>query len=92
MIDKKKIKRVKRLIARNFPEFKNIEPKVTENEIEPQNDIYKKLSLGTPKRFRKIVKLKFRKRIKTADQMALEKILTVTLDERGDVVKITESK
>ena len=92
MIGKNKIKKVKKLIAKNFPEFKNIEPKVTEKKIEPQSAIYKKLSLGMPKQLRKIVRLKFRKRIKTVDKMDIEKILIVTLDEKGDIIKITESK
>jgi len=92
MIDKKKIKRVQKLIAKDFPDFRNIEPKVIEKKIAPQSAIYKKLSLGVPKHTRRIFKLRFRKRIETVDQIKMEKILTVTLDEKGDIIKITESK
>ena len=49
MISQNKITKIKRKISKEFPEFKGIEPKITEKMIGPQDAIYKKLSLGVPK-------------------------------------------
>lgn len=92
MIDKKKINKIIRKISREFPEFKGIEPKITEKKIKPQSAIYKKLSLGTPKRFVRILRLKFKKKVETVDHVEIERILTVNLDEQGEIIKITESR
>jgi hypothetical protein len=92
MISRKKIKRIKRKISRQFPEFKDIEPKIIEKQIGPQDVIYKKLSLGIPKEFRKIFKLQYKKIVETVDEVTMERILTVTLNERGEIIKITQSR
>lgn len=92
MIDRKKINKIKRKILKEFPEFKGIEPKITEKKIRPQSAIYRKLSLGEPKQFRTIFRLKFKKKIETVDKVKIERILIVTLDEHGKIIKITESR
>jgi hypothetical protein len=92
VIDRKKLDKIKKRIFKEFPEFKGVEPKVKEKKIRPQSTLYKKLSLGTPKRFKKIVTLKFKKKIKTVDQIEIERILTVTLDEENKIIKVTESR
>lgn len=92
MISRKEIERIRKRIIRQFPEFKGIKPKVSEKLIKPQDVIYRKLSLGTPKQLRRIFSLKFKKKIETVDQVEIERILTVTINEQGKVVKITESR
>jgi hypothetical protein len=91
-MDKKKITKVKKTIFRQFPEFRGVEPKITEKEIVPQTSVYRKLTLGKPPEKRRIVKMKFSKTVITADRAELERILTVTLDEQYKIIKITESR
>ncbi|UCC12797.1 MAG: hypothetical protein JSW02_04535 [candidate division WOR-3 bacterium] len=91
-MDKKKLTKVKRAIFRQFPEFKGVEPKIIEKEIVPKTSVYRKLTLGTPPRKRKIVRMKFTKMVTTADRTELERILLVTLDEHYEIIKITESR
>ena len=50
------------------------------------------MSLGIPKGLRKIFKLRFTKTIETADHTEIERILTVSLDEQGEIIKITETR
>ena len=92
MIDRRKIAKIKRKISKEFPEFKGIEPKITEKEIGPQDAIYKKLSLGASKQYRRIYRLKFTKLIETVDKVEMERILFVTLDEQGEIIKMTQSR
>jgi hypothetical protein len=92
MIDQKKIIRVKKRIAREFPEFKGVEPQITEKAISPQERVFKKLSMGVPKEFRSVYSLRFRKTVTTVDHIKIERILIVTLDQEGGIIKITQSK
>jgi hypothetical protein len=92
MINQHKITKIKKKISREFPEFKGIEPKITEKMIGPQDAVYKKLSLGVPKQFRRIYRLKFKRVVETADAIEMERILVVTLDEGGEIIKITQSR
>lgn len=92
LIDRERIDRIKKKIAEDYPEFKDIEPEVTAKEIEPQSDVYEKLELGVPKQFRSIYRLKFEKIVKTADEILMERILLVTLDENYEIIKIVESR
>jgi len=92
MIERKIINSIKRKISKEFPEFKGVEPKVTEKKIGPQDKIYRKLSLGVPKYFKQIYRLKFKKVVKTVDNITMERILNVTLDDQGEIIKITQSR
>ena len=92
MINKKQLNNVKKKISQEFPEFKGIEPKITEKKIAPQEELYRKLELGAPKQFRSVYRLQFKKTIQTVDHVAIERILTVTLDEQGEIIKITQSR
>ncbi len=92
MINKLKLNKVKQEIVKQFPEFKGVKPLITEKVIAPQDTVFKKLSLGAPKEFKRVFRLQFKKRIETADRVALERILTVSLDEQGKIIKITESR
>jgi hypothetical protein len=91
-IGRSQIDRVKRKIAKDYPEFKGIEPRVTEKDVKPQDEWYKKLDLGVPKHFRHIYRLQFTKSVKTADRVPIERILMVTLDENFKIIKVIESR
>lgn len=92
MIDRKKIIKIKRKISKEFPEFKGIEPTVREKTITPQDVLYKKLSLGVPKQLRRIYRLKFTRIVETVDEIEMERILIVTLNEQGEIIKMTQSR
>lgn len=92
LIKRHHIERVMQKIAEEYPEFKGIEPKVTEREIKPQDEIYQKLEMGVPKQFRHIYRLKFAKIIETEDKVQIDRILLVTLDEDFEIIKISESR
>ncbi len=92
MISERQIRRIKRHIAKEFPEFKGVQPVLTEKIIRPQSSLYKKLSLGVPKRLRRIFRLRFTKTIETVDHTEIERILTVSLNEQGEIIKIAESR
>ncbi len=92
MINKKTVNRIKRMVSKQFPEFKGIDPKILERKVKPQSAIYRKLLLGTPKILGKVFRLKFEKKVTTVDEMEIDRILTVTLNEAGKIIKITESR
>jgi len=92
LINRIHIDRIKKKIAEDYPEFRDIEPKITEKEIRPQDEIFHKLDLGVPKQFRHIYRLKFTKVIQTEDRVPIDRILMVTLDENFEIIKITESR
>jgi len=92
LIDRSHIERIKQEICTQYPEFKGVEPKVSEKIIEPQDAIYKKLDMGLPKQFKSIYRLRFEKTVRAADEVSIDRILVVTLDENFQVVKIVESR
>jgi hypothetical protein len=92
LIDRKHIERIKKEIVAQYPEFKGVEPKISEKAVKPQNAIYEKLDMGVPKQFKSIYRLKFEITIRTADEIPIERILLVTLDENFEIIKIVESR
>ena len=92
LIDRHHIERVMQKIAEEYPEFKGIEPIITEREIKPQDAIFEKLDMGVPKQFRHIYRLKFSRIIETEDKVPIDRILLVTLDENFEIIKISESR
>ena len=92
LIDRRYIERVMEKIAKEYPEFKGIEPKVTEKEIKPQEGIFQKLKMGVPKQLRHIYRLKFSRVVETEDNVSIHRILLVTLDENYEIIKISESR
>lgn len=92
LMKRAQIERIKMKIAKEYPEFKDIEPKITEKEVQPQDDIYRKLKIGVPKQFRHIYRLKFTKVVETVDKVPIDRILLVTLDENFEIIKVTESR
>lgn len=92
LIERHHIEKVMQKISEEYPEFKGIEPKVTEREIKPQDEIFRKLQMGLPKQFRHIYRLKFARVIETEDKVPIDRILLVTLDENFEIIKISESR
>ncbi|MGD8979761.1 MAG: hypothetical protein PVI51_04505 [candidate division WOR-3 bacterium] len=92
MIERRHIEKVMQKVAEEYPEFRGIEPMITEREIKPQDEIFQKLDMGVPKQFRHIYRLKFMRVIETEDKVPIDRILLVTLDENFEIVKISESR
>lgn len=92
LIERRHIEKVLQKVAEEYPEFKGIEPMITEREIKPQDEIFQKLDMGVPKQFRHIYRLKFMRVIETEDKVPIDRILLVTLDENFEIVKISESR
>ncbi|UCF71074.1 MAG: hypothetical protein JSW49_02015 [candidate division WOR-3 bacterium] len=92
LIDREHMDRIKKRVAEEYPEFKDVEPEITSKEVEPQSGVFEKLNLGAPKQFRNIYRLKFARVVKTADESLIERILFVTLDENFEIIKIVESR
>ncbi|OGC42185.1 hypothetical protein A2Y85_01495 [candidate division WOR-3 bacterium RBG_13_43_14] len=91
-MEKNKISKIIKQIYKNFSEFKDVKPLITDQIITPQTSIYRKLSIGAPKAVKKITRLKFKKKVYTRDRAKLERILIVTLDEKGQIMKTSMSK
>ena len=91
-INRNRIEEIKKKIAREYPEFKDIEPMITEKDIGPQDEIFQKLDMGVPKQLRHIYRLKFTKVVEAKDSVSLDRILMVTLDENLEIIKIIESR
>jgi hypothetical protein len=92
LIDRRHIEKVMQKVAQDYPEFKGIEPIITERDIEPQDEIFQKLDMGVPKQFRHIYRLRFTKIIETEDRVPIDRILLVTLDENFEIIKVSESR
>ncbi len=91
-LDRNHIEKVKKRITQDYPEFEGIEPKITEKDISPQDEIFQKLDMGVPKQLRHIYRLKFTKVVETEDRISMDRILMVTLDENFEIIKIIESR
>lgn len=92
MLETKILSDIKKIISKQFPEFKGIEPKVIKKKIAPQQIVYKKLSLGEPKGAKTVFNLRFERKIKTVDAVVMKQILVVTTNESGQIIKISQSK
>jgi BMFP domain-containing protein YqiC len=92
MIDPKRIEKIKEEIFTKYPEFRGVEPKISEKTVTPQEAIYAKLDMGVPKQLKSIYRLKFERTVRAADETPIERILLVTLDENFEIVKIVESR
>ena len=91
-MNKNQLTNIIKQIGRKFPEFKAVKPLISEQIIKPQMEIYHKLSMGAPKQIKKLTRLKFRKKASTRDRTTLERILIVTLNENGKIIKTSMSK
>lgn len=91
-IDHARLAEVKKKIADEYPEFKDVEPRIYEERIKPQAELYAKLDMGVPKQSVNIYRLRFERTVTTEDQVSIERILLVTLDENFEIIKIAESR
>jgi hypothetical protein len=93
-MDKKLLLKIKNDVLKKFPEFKGIAPKITTKAMPDHRQLSKKLTLGAgmAKMTKKITSMRFSKAVKTADNVKLERHLIVTMDENGEILKITESR
>jgi hypothetical protein len=86
------VQKIQGSVIKRFPEYAKVKPEISVARIEPQTNIFQKLSLGLPKRRVTIYKMRFRKDVTTEDKLMMRKILTITFNKQGDILKITESK
>ncbi|MBE0433253.1 hypothetical protein IBX73_07290 [candidate division WOR-3 bacterium] len=91
-IDRQHLDKIKQKIADEYPEFKDIEPQISEKRIKPQESVYEKLDMGVPKQFINVYRLRFERTVTTTDKVPIERILLVTLDENFEIIKIAESR
>ncbi|HEX7320177.1 MAG TPA: hypothetical protein VF399_07470 [bacterium] len=94
MLDTKRLSQIAQDIIKKFPEFKGVIPKIVQKiiPVQSQAQIRKKLAIGMLMQRKRITSLRFTKAIKTADAAKIERYLVVTIDEKGEIIKITHSK
>lgn len=92
MIEKKIIEKITKKVGEQFPEFKGVKPEVNEKKIPPQKEVYKKLSLEVSRETRTVFNFRFVKKVRMADNIKMNKILIVTTDKFGQIIKISQSK
>jgi hypothetical protein len=92
MIEQKKIDALIKEITKKFPDYKGIKPELTKKAILPQTRVYQKLSLRMPKAIKHVMSMKFKKMVRTADAVTMERILVVTIDDDGKIIKISQSR
>lgn len=91
----KKIEDLKKTIAIQFPEFQNIEPKIETKEIAPKVNAMAKLGINmkrTPIQKQQVHIATFGTQVKTDDGSTVQKVIRATLDENGDIIRISHSK
>ncbi|MEO0142970.1 MAG: hypothetical protein ABIL70_04525 [candidate division WOR-3 bacterium] len=92
MVDEKKLKKIKKEIMARFPDFRDVEPRLIKKVVAPQKSVYRKLSLGLPKGVKEVYSLQFKKTVRTVDAVKINRILVVTLNEKGEIIKISQSR
>jgi len=91
----KKIDALKKTIAKQFPEFKNIEPDIKTTEIAPHVNAMAKLGIATKRtavRKQQVHIATFGARVKADDGSTTQKVVRATLDEDGNIIRISHSK
>ncbi|RKZ24333.1 hypothetical protein DRQ20_07205 [bacterium] len=78
-------------IVEQFPEFEGVEPEIREEEVSHPSSLFAKAGM-LPVPPRKIKTYTFRKKITLPDGTEHEKILRATVDDEGEIKKITVSK
>jgi len=91
----KKIDALKKIITKQFPELKNIEPKIETKEIKPDVNTASKLGIDmkrTPVRKQQVHVATFGAQIKASDGSTVKRVVRATLDEDGNIIRISHSK
>jgi hypothetical protein len=94
-LSSKKINALKQEIIKNFPEFENIEPEIETKEITPNIKTMAKLGLNvarTKVQKQKVHIATFGTQVKADDGSAIQKVVRATLDEQGNIIRISHSK
>ena len=90
-----KIDELKKKIVMQFPEFKNVEPNIETKEIAPPLKTISKLGLSTKRvsdRKQKVHIATFGTQLKAEDGSVNPIIVRATLDEDGNILRISHSK
>lgn len=94
------LEKVKRHVLEQFPDFTEedlaqIEPKVTTKEVRIHGEVARKLKIplrrGEPTR-REVETYAFSKKVKAEDGAELLRMVKVTVDAEGNIIKSTGSK
>lgn len=91
-MDKKQIKQIaSKAIKKKYPEMKGIEPEIEIMDTEIGKSTFAKVGIP-PTTGKKIWVATFSKEVITEEGLPLNKITRVTLDDSGNIIKISESK
>lgn len=78
-------------ISENYPEVHGASPSVEEKQLSVSAEAMKKLNISSVPSQKQFI-VTFRKEITTEDGTPLQKVVRATLDEQGEVIRVTESK
>lgn len=91
-MNKRQIKKIaSKAIKKKYPEMKGIEPEIERMDTEISKSTFTKAGIP-PIAGEKIWVATFSKEVTTEEGLPLNKITRVTLDNCGNVIKISESK
>jgi len=85
------VEKAKNLVAETFPEMADAEPSVTKKRSRGKAMERGSADSSGPERRRRYV-LKFEKDVALPGGQSLKRLVRVTMDESGEVVKLTSSK
>jgi hypothetical protein len=84
------VKKAKRQIVKQFPEFSDVEPEIVTREVQAQRALAEKLGVPlSDLRAQTVHTLVFRKRITADDGTEWMQSVRATLDEEGKVAHLT---
>lgn len=88
------LKKITLEVKEKFPEMEDVNPVESKVSVEPEQKIFEKLGISMPKKFidKEIIKLIYKKNIKTEDGFMIQRIVRVLVDKSGTVLKISTSK
>ena len=91
-MNKKQIKKIAtKVIKKQYPEMKGIEPEIEKVDTEIGKSAFAKAGIP-PIAGEKIWVATFSKEVTTEEGISLNKITRITFDNTGNVIKISESK
>ena len=90
-MDRKDIEKIARdEVVKEFPEFSDVPPHIEERELFVSDATYQKARMK-PRKSAKVWVAVFRKYFKTEDGHMIERVVRATIDNRGNVIKVTHS-
>jgi predicted nucleotidyltransferase len=94
LLDEKILKQISEEIEEQFPEMKGVEPLESRISTESDEKIFEKLGLSMPKTFsdKEIIRLIYKKSIRTEDGFTIQRIVRVLTDKEGTILKVSTSK